>query len=253
MVCHFKILNSVFIILAGEHLDCPHLYKTQLMKKKSLPDLEICICNPLTSEITAAGSCLAAVLAFTVRCPWGFRCWTMWMLSFAWYPGLCSSTPTTAEQHLSPPLLFITPQTNPPIRPVVFFKHSFVILHGSVSDQHDGLVTQTSLASFSELQTERESTAYASTGCFWGAVLCLFTAGQILTSICKLHTTQKEDCLHTLHIDFIYTALPGTCRHRRHYRSKIMRRKEVEEGCNSLLLHILHSRVSLFKTTIDWP
>lgn len=157
-----------------------------------------------------------------------------------------------AEQHLSPAFPFITPQTNLPIRPVVFFKHSFVILHGSVSDEHDGLVTQTSLASFSELQTERESTAYASTGCFWGAVLYLFTVGQILTFICKPHTAQKEDCLRTLHIDFIYTALPGTCRHGRHCRSKIMRRK-VEEGCNSLLLHILHSHVSLCKTTIDWP
>lgn len=47
--------------------------------------------------------------------------------------------------------LFIS-QTNLPIGPVVFFKHSFIILHGSISDQHDGLVTQTSLASISELK-----------------------------------------------------------------------------------------------------
>jgi len=104
------------------------------------------------------------------------------MLSSARHPGSCSSIPTVAGEHFSSPFLFITSQTNLPIWPVVFFKHSFIILHGSVCDQHDSLVTQASLTGISELQTERKSFSYLSTGRFCVIAGHLFMMGQILTS-----------------------------------------------------------------------
>lgn len=126
----------------------------------------------------------------------------------------------------SPPFPFITSQPNLSIRPVVLFKDSFIILHGSISDQHDGLVTQASLASISELQTERESTAYPPQAGF-GELHSIYSqwATHPDFHLQTSHCSERGLCLHDAYRFFIFTALPGTCRHRRLCRSKIRRRK----------------------------
>lgn len=90
------------------------------------------------------------------------------------------------------PFLFVTSKTNLPIWPVVLFKHSFIILHSSVCDQHDGLVTQASLTGVSELQAEWKSISYLSTGPFCVTAAHLFMMGRIPTSSCKSHAVFRK-------------------------------------------------------------
>lgn len=119
------------------------------------------------------------------------------MLRSARGPGSCSSIPTIAGQHLSSPFLVIASQTNLPIWPVVFFEHSFIILHCSVCDQHDGLVTQASLTGVSELQTERKSISYLSTGRFCVIAVYLIHDGPDPDFLSQTsHRAQKELCLN---------------------------------------------------------
>lgn len=47
-------------------------------------------------------------------------------------------------------------QSHPAIGPVEFLEHRLEVLHGSVSDQHDGLVTHAALAVHPRLQTHAE-------------------------------------------------------------------------------------------------
>lgn len=92
-------------------------------------------------------------------------------------------TPCQDGHFPSPPLLplFIPFETNLTIRPVVLFKHRFIILHRSVCDQHDGLVTQASLPSLSELQMERNSSISILNIAIILIAVYLFITGQILS------------------------------------------------------------------------
>lgn len=188
---YFKILAQSVSFYQKNVLIAHTFRKQSVWKKYKIPwptDIHL-----WSSKITTASSWLAALSCVY---SWMHAFWRTGMLSSARHPGSRSPIPTIAGQHLSSPFLFITSQTNLPIWPVVFFKHSFIILHCSVCDQHDSLVTQASLTGISELQTERNSISYLSTGRVCVIAAYLLMVGQILTSTCKPHAVLREFCLN---------------------------------------------------------